>query len=63
MQAIIKNMTHVIATGSEEIISRIFSNPNVAMYAIEYISCHRGLCSILTKTVNVNIKRKNMYAI
>ena len=39
-----------MATGSEEAISLIFSHPSVAMYAIQYISCHDGVDSIFTST-------------
>lgn len=55
--------TYVMATGSEDTISRTFSKPNVVIYAIEYHSCQRGIASIFTSTVNENIIRKNMYAI
>lgn len=52
-------LTYVMATGSDEIISRIFSQPNAVMYAIEYTSCQFGVISIFTSTVYVNMTRKN----
>lgn len=55
--------TYDIATGSEEMISLIFSQPNVVMYAIEYTSCQDGVAAILTSTVYVNRSKKNIYAI
>lgn len=53
-------MHYVIATGSDEIISRTFSQPNVVIYAIEYTSCHDGVGPILTKTVYENSTKKTM---
>lgn len=42
--------TYLIATGSDETISRIFSQPNVQMYEMTYNSCQDGVFSILTRT-------------
>lgn len=52
--------TYDTATGSDEMISRTFSQPSVVMYAMQYISCQDGVGGICTKTVYVENIRNSI---
>lgn len=53
---------YLIATGSDETISRIFSQPNVQIYDMTYNSCQDGVSSIFTSTTKLKIIKKTIYA-
>lgn len=60
LKVISLSVTYDTATGSDEMISRTFSQPNVVMYAMQYISCHDGVGDICTNTVYVENIRNSI---